>query len=122
MRFRPALTLAVIVALCLGLVAPAEAADPKHRKRQVDRAIENLRHDLSETSAELRRAAGALHRAESKLPGARARVARVHGRLVADQARDRLLGEQLEVAKAEVARAQSEIDDTLARASSRATS
>ena len=113
MRFRPALTLAVIVALCLGLIAPAEAADPKHRKRQVDRAIENLRHDLSETSAELRRAAGALHRAESKLPGARARVAKVHGRLVAEQAHDRLLGEQLEVAKAEVARAQSEIDVTL---------
>ena len=112
MRFRPALTLAVVVALCLGLVAPADAADPKHRKRQVDRSIEKLRHDLSETSAELRRAASALNRAESKLPGARARVARVHGRLVAEQTRDRLLGEKLEVAKAEVARAQSEIDAT----------
>jgi len=113
MRARPALTLAVIAALCLGLMAPAEAADPRHRKRQVDRAIDNLRHDLSETSAELRRAAEALRRAESRLPGARARVARVHGRLIAAQARDRLLGEQLEVAKAEVARAQSEIDVTL---------
>ena len=29
----------------------------------------------------MRRAASALNRAESKLPGARARVARVHGRL-----------------------------------------
>jgi murein DD-endopeptidase MepM/ murein hydrolase activator NlpD len=114
MRFRPALTLAVIVALCLGLVAPAEAADPRHRKRQVDRAIQNLQHDLSETSAELRRAAASLRRAESRLPAARARVARVHGRLVGAQARDRLLGEQLDVAKAEVARAQGEIDDTLA--------
>ena len=112
MRFRSALTLAVVVALCLGLVAPADAADPKHRKRQVDRSIEKLRHDLSETSAELRRAASALNRAESKLPGARARVARVHGRLVAEQTRDRLLGEKLEIAKAEVARAQSEIDAT----------
>ncbi len=113
MRSRPALTLAVIAALCLGLMAPAEAADPRHRKRQVDRAAEALRHDLSETSAELRRAANALQRAESKLKPARARVARVHGQLVAAQAKDRLLGEQLEVAKAEVARAQGQIDDTL---------
>ena len=37
----------------------------------------------------------------------------MHGRLVAEQTHDRMLGEQLEVAKAEVARAQSEIDDTL---------
>ncbi len=114
MRSRPALTLAVIAALCLGLMAPAEAADPRQRKRQVDRAAEALRHDLSETSAELRRAARALRRAESRLRPARARVARVHGQLVAAQAKDRLLGEQLEVAKAEVARAQGQIDDTLA--------
>ena len=38
----------------------------------------------------------------------------MHGQLVAAQAQDRLLGEQLEVAKAEVARAQGQIDDTLA--------
>ncbi len=37
----------------------------------------------------------------------------MHGQLVAEQAKDRLLGEQLEVAKAEVARAQGQIDDTL---------
>jgi murein DD-endopeptidase MepM/ murein hydrolase activator NlpD len=114
MRARPALTLAVIVALCLGLVAPAEAADPRQRKRQVDKAAQRLKADLDETSAALRRAAKALNAAESKLPAARARVARVHGQLVAAQARDRLLGQQLEVAKAEVARAQAQIDATLA--------
>jgi murein DD-endopeptidase MepM/ murein hydrolase activator NlpD len=114
MRARPALTLAVIAALCLGLIAPAEAADPRHRKRQVDKAAQRLKADLDETSAALRRAAKALNAAESKLPAARARVARVHGQLVAAQARDRLLGQQLEVAKAEVARAQAQIDTTLA--------
>ena len=114
MRARPALTLAVIVALCVGLVAPAQAADPKHRKRQIDTAIKHLRTDLDETSAELRRASAALDRAESKLPAARARVARVHGQLMAAQARDRLLGQQLEVAKAEVAKAQGQIDRTVA--------
>jgi murein DD-endopeptidase MepM/ murein hydrolase activator NlpD len=114
MRARPALTVAVIAALCLGLVAPAEASDPRARKHRVDRALQNLKADMDETSAALRHAANALHAAESKLPAARARVARVHGQLVAAQARDRLLGEQLQVAKAEVARAQGQIDDTLA--------
>ena len=114
MRARPALTLAVIAALCLGLVAPAEASDPRARKHQVDRALQKINADLDETSASLRHAANALHAAESKLPAAQAKVARVHGQLVAAQARDRLLGEQLEVAKAEVARAQGQIDDTLA--------
>ena len=114
MRARPALTLAVIAALCLGLVAPAEASDPRARKHQVDRALQKINADLDETSAALRHAANALHAAESKLPAAQAKVARVHGQLVAAQARDRLLGEQLQVAKAEVARAQAQIDETLA--------
>ena len=105
MRLRPALTVVVIATLLLGFLAPARgrrrasAARPRSTRRMRD-----LRHDLNETSA---RAAGRGQRccsaAESKLPAARARVARVHGRLVAAQARDRLLGEQLEVAKAEVA-------------------
>ena len=76
--------------------------------------MQHLKADLDETSAALRTPANALHAAESKLPAARAKVARVHGQLVAAQARDRLLGEQLQVAKAEVARAQGQIDDTLA--------
>ena len=114
MRARPALTLVVIAALCLGLAAPAEASDPRARKHQVDRALQKLNADLDEMSAALRHAANALHAAESKLPAAQAKVARVHGQLVAAQARDRLLGEQLQVAKAEVARAQGQIDETLA--------
>jgi murein DD-endopeptidase MepM/ murein hydrolase activator NlpD len=115
MRFRPALTLAVIAAVLIGLLGPAQASDERRRKNRVDSAMKNLRHEINETSQELRSAANALRRAESKLPAARARVARVHGRLVAAQARDRMLGEQLEVAKAEVARAQKQIDETLAR-------
>jgi murein DD-endopeptidase MepM/ murein hydrolase activator NlpD len=114
MRARPALTLFVIAALCLGLIAPAEASDPRHRKQQVDSALKRVQADLDETSAALRQAGRALQRAESRLPAARARVARVHGQLMAAQARDRVLGEQLQVAKAEVARAQHQIDATLA--------
>jgi hypothetical protein len=57
MRARPALTLAVIAALCLGLVAPAEASDPRARKHQVDRALQHLKADMDETSAALRHAA-----------------------------------------------------------------
>jgi murein DD-endopeptidase MepM/ murein hydrolase activator NlpD len=114
MRLRPALTLAVIAALLVGLLGPAQADDERRRKNRVDSAIKDLRHEINETSRELRSAANALRRAESKLPAARARVARVHGRLIAAQARDRMLGEQLEVAKAEVARAQKQIEATLA--------
>ena len=67
MRARPALTLAVIAALCLGLLAPA-IADTKHKKHQVDAAMKQLANDLDETSASLRQAASSLHNAEAKLP------------------------------------------------------
>lgn len=118
MRLRPAVILAalsaVLVGLLGGLLGPAQASDERRRKAAVDRAITEVRDDLDETSRELRAAAAALERAESKLPGARARVARVHGQLIAAQARDRMLGEQLDVARAQVARAEKQIDGTLA--------
>lgn len=113
MRLRPALTLAVIAALLLGFLAPAQADNERRRKHRVENAMKDLRHDMNETSRELRTAAQALRRAESKLPAARARVARVHGQLVAAQARDRMLGEQLAVAEAEVERAEKQIKATL---------
>jgi murein DD-endopeptidase MepM/ murein hydrolase activator NlpD len=112
MRARPALTLAVIAALCLGLLAPA-LADTKHKKHQVDAAMKQLANDLDETSASLRQAANSLHNAEAKLPSARARVARVHGQLIAAQTRDQILGQKLDVATAEVDRAQAQINLTL---------
>jgi murein DD-endopeptidase MepM/ murein hydrolase activator NlpD len=121
MRARSALILAVIAALTVGLTGPAQASDPRHRKHKIDRAIHKLKGDLDETSAELRRAGRALHRAERKLPKARARVARVHGRLLAAQARDRELGQQLDVAKAEVARAKDQIQATKASIADRRT-
>jgi murein DD-endopeptidase MepM/ murein hydrolase activator NlpD len=113
---RAALTGLVLTALVVGLLAPAgpSAADgEKRRKARVDSAMRDLRHEMNETSRELKAAAAALDRAESKLPGARRRVARVHGRLVAAQARDRMIGEQLAVAEAEVERAEDEIEATL---------
>ena len=112
MRLRPALTVVVIATLLLGFLGPAQADDERRRKAHVDAALRDLRHDLSETSQELRAAARMLQRAESRLPAARARVARVHGRLVAAEARDRQLGEQLQVAIAEVQRAKGQIKDT----------
>ncbi len=116
MRLRPALILVLLPLLLMGLVGgllgPAQAADERRRKAKVDRGISSLRHDMDETSRSLRRAGTALKRAESQLPAARARVARVHGKLLAAQARDRALGEQLAVARAEVARARGEIKDT----------
>ncbi len=116
MRARRLLALAAwlsVPALVLGLLSPAHAADERHRKGQIDTALKNLRGDLDETSAELRRAGAALDRAEGKLPAARARVARVHGQLVAAQERDRILGAKLDAAKAEVRDAKAKITATL---------
>ena len=115
MRQRPALTLAVITVLLAGLLVPAGSAfgSTERRKNKVDSAIDDLRHDLNETSRELRAAARALQRAESRLPSAQAKVARVHGKLVAAQARDRVLAGQLDVARAEVSRAKKEIRGTV---------
>ena len=96
----------------LGPATPSAADNERRRKANVDAAMRDLRHDMNETSRELRATARMLRRAEARLPAAGARVARVHGRLVAAQARDRMLGEQLEVAIAEVARAKGQIKDT----------
>lgn len=115
MRQRPVLILAVITALLTGLVLPAGTAfgsDERRRKGKVDSAIQDLRGDINDTTRELRAASRALRRAESRLPGARAAVARVRGKLAAAEARDRVLADQLQVAKAEVVRARKEIKST----------
>ena len=114
MRARPAVTLALVGLLCLGLISPASADGEKDRKARLDARSQALQHDLDETSAELRQAGRALGRAESRLPGAQARVAEVHGRLEAAAARSRVIAAQLVLAKAEVAKARAQIDDTLA--------
>jgi murein DD-endopeptidase MepM/ murein hydrolase activator NlpD len=113
---RPALTLAVIAALLFGFLVPAGTAlgdDARQRKHKVDKAMKHLRHEMNETSQELRAAAKALRRSESKLPAARAKVARVHGKLMAAEAKDRQLAERLTVAQAEVKRAKKQIRATL---------
>lgn len=110
-RFVVALALAFALLGVLGSATPSAADGERRRKANVDSAMRDLRQDMNETSRELRTSARLLRRAESKLPAARARVARVHGRLVAAQARDRMLGQQLEVVVAEVARARGQIKD-----------
>jgi murein DD-endopeptidase MepM/ murein hydrolase activator NlpD len=115
-RLRAAFLLTVLPLLLAGLVggelSPAQAG-VDDRKKRVDRKIGDLKHELNETSKELRQAAAALDRAERKLPGAKARVSRVSGKLAAEQAKDRMIGEQLQVAKAEVKRAKREIRGTM---------
>lgn len=113
MRARRLLAAVAVPALVLGLLTPAQASDERHKKAQIDRAIHNLKGDLDETSADLRRAGAALDRAEAKMPAATARVARVHGQLVAAQERDRIIGLKLDAAKADVRDAQDKIDQTL---------
>lgn len=92
----------VVCALCLGALGSASADDERRKKRAVDSAIEDLKHELSETTRELRDAVIALKRAELKLPPARAAVSKVRGQLAAAQARDRVLASKLRRARAEV--------------------
>jgi murein DD-endopeptidase MepM/ murein hydrolase activator NlpD len=95
--------------LCLGVLDPASAEDERRKKRAVDSAITDLRHELLETTRELRNAALALRGAEAKLPGAHAAVARVRGQLAAAQARDRALARKLRTAEEEVRRSRRSI-------------
>jgi murein DD-endopeptidase MepM/ murein hydrolase activator NlpD len=112
MRHRSALIFVVLLALLGGSLGPAMAASEKQRKSYVDRMIDKLRHDLSETSQELSGAIVSLKRAEAELPGAQAQVAKVRGQLAAAQARDRMLAGKLDVAKAEVQKAKRAIRAT----------
>ncbi|MEP6761897.1 MAG: hypothetical protein ABJA93_11110, partial [Sporichthyaceae bacterium] len=115
MRFRSALIVLMLLALGAGSLGPAMAAGEKQRKSHVDRMIDQLRDDLSETSQELRGAILSLKRAEGELPGAQAKVAKVRGQLAAAQARDRMLAGKLEVAQAEVQKAKRAIRATEAK-------
>ena len=115
MRFRFALIALMLLALGAGSLGPAVAAGEKQRKSHVDRMIDQLRDDLSETSQELRGAILSLKRAEGELPGAQAKVAKVRGQLAAAQARDRMLAGKLEVAQAEVQKAKRAIRATEAK-------
>ena len=115
MRLRSALIVLMLLALAAGSLGPANAAGENQKKNHVDRMIDQLRHDLSETSQELRGAIIALKRAEGELPGAQAQVAKVRGQLAAAQARDRMLAGKLEVARAEVQKAKRAIRATEAR-------
>ncbi len=115
MRLRSALIVLMLLALAAGSLGPANAAGERQKKNRVDRMIDKLRHELSETSQELSRAIVALKRAEAELPGAQAAVAKVRGQLAAAQARDRMLAGKLEVARAEVQKARRAIRDTEAK-------
>jgi len=105
MRMRSVLIALLLMALTAGTLGPAFASGERQRKNRVDAQMDRLRHELSETTAELRNAVLALRRAERELPEAQAAVARVRGQLEAARARDRELGVQLEAARAEVAKA-----------------
>ncbi|MDQ1586602.1 MAG: hypothetical protein QOH80_1967 [Actinomycetota bacterium] len=112
MRLRTLLIALVVLALGAGTLAPALASDERRRKAAVDSAIQQLRNNLNETSQALADATVSLQRAEAQLPGARSAVATVRGQLAAAKTRDQMLAGKLEMAKAEVARAQRAISDT----------
>lgn len=62
-----------MLALCLGLTlsTAAYAADPEDEKSKVDEQLDESRHALNETSAELIAAYEALEKTRAELPGAR---------------------------------------------------
>src|SRR5680860_1063861 len=77
-RTRTPVVTVLTALLTVGLLAsatPSTAADPHERKREVDRGITDLEHQLEGTSAELQAAFAALQASQARLPVAQAELA-----------------------------------------------
>ena len=118
MRTRPA-TIGAFTAAALVLggistgLSPAQAVDDDARKRAVDRQVEQLREELTETSARLGRAAAALARANTELPAAQQAVAAARAQLETARIRDAEIAAELAIAVAEVDKAVRQLEATM---------
>lgn len=114
----PAVALAVALALVCGLLGglgPASAApsEEEARKAAIDQQVEAMRGELAGTSRRLADAAVALEQVQAQLPDAQQAVATARAEAAAAQARDEELAGELEVAVAEVDKAERELTSTI---------
>jgi len=99
------LVLVLTLALTLTTGAPSAQAGPEEDKRRVERQLEEARHDLDESSAQLLAATKALRETEARLAAARTRLEAVRGQLAAAAARDAALAASLRQARERLAEA-----------------
>lgn len=105
-----ACTAASVFAAGLVLAAPAGAADPRERKREVDGAIAELQEALAGTSVELQAAYTALAQTQSQLPVAQAALDTALVAEAAAEQRDAELAVRLEAARTTQQGARAELD------------
>lgn len=113
-RARATAVLLASSVLVTGAVSPwAHAADDdlRKKKQQVEKKIDVAHDDLHESSAQLRKAAGALAAARSQLSAAQAHLADTRGQLSAAEALDKQLAAELVVATARLRKARAEVVD-----------
>ncbi len=112
---RRALGVLVAVVCSVGLVAgvapsaPA-AQDPGTQKKRVDSKIDDLKNHLDDTSSALSEAYKKLHATEDKLPAARSALEKARSAADAADAAEAEATQQLEVAKADEAKARTDLD------------
>lgn len=107
---RVALTL--LAACCsVGLIlGPATAVtDPSDRKRSVDKAIENLKEDLEDTSADLAAAYTKLKLTQAKVPAAQSALDRAVAAAADASAEHTLAVQRVQLAKASEAKAEQDL-------------
>lgn len=107
------LGISIVMGCCLALVASTAAtADTRDQKRKVDRGIEQLKSNLDDTSADLRRVAAALEKTQAAIPVAQAKLLKAQAdERTASQRHDAMLI-ALDVARANETRAEEELAKT----------
>jgi len=112
-RISGATVVALTLALLISPAAPANAGTAD-KKKKVDSSIRSLSDDLEDTSHDLAAAYLRLRKVQAELPGARADLAAAEQRLQRARERDAEVGRQLDVAEAQVSKAQDDLDATTA--------
>lgn len=101
--------------LVLGSALPAPASpDPGARKKVVDQRIDALENHLDDTSAALATAYKNLKATQDKLPGARAVLQKAQATAQAAEQAKAVAAQQLQVARANEAKARSDLEDATA--------
>lgn len=101
--------------MVLGSSASAQPTDPRARKAQVDSSIHHVRGDLSDTSAALNKAYDRLSTTRARLKTAKVRLATAQDAEAAAGRRYQDVSAQLEVARANEARAEEDLARTAQR-------
>ncbi|MEH3033568.1 MAG: peptidoglycan DD-metalloendopeptidase family protein [Aeromicrobium erythreum] len=112
MNRKPALALALICALVLGLVGPswADSKDDLKKKRgEVSGKLGDARKSYDESSAAFARAARALKAAEGRLSAARTHLGETRGQLATARAQDAAMQAKLERSEAQLAAAKARL-------------